>query len=120
MRARMAEHEVRCPRANAEHRCALTRRLDELGMRGKTKVIVTAERDVLAPVDGNARSLRRLQHAAMAKQTFRSERRELAGETVRSHQSGAAFGSIRFKPSRANSASSFAASGLPVVNSFSP
>ena len=78
VRPRVPENEMRGTGTDAVQPSTFLHGRHELGVRGEPEVIIAAERDVFAPVDGHTGPLRCLEHAAPAQQTRRIERRKLS------------------------------------------
>ena len=82
VRGAMAGDEMRCARADAPARRRVARRRDQRRMVREAEVIVARERDDLAPVDDDARTLRRVDDAAAAREARGGAGGEIALERI--------------------------------------
>ena len=117
VRAEVAADEGRSAGAHAALVDGAVSRRPQRRMVGEPEVVVAGKVDHGAPVLADSRSLRRIDDAANALQVAALQIGEALGQPSREAAHRRQAGS---RPSAANSASSRATSGLPVVRSFSP
>src|SRR5690348_11356835 len=126
MRTLVADDQVRCAGARTPRPRRVAKRSDHFRCIGEAEVVVAGEREQLASVEANARTVRAVDDAPLAHQAVGAAPAERCVEfgehrlCDRDARGARYAAGIATSPSLSKSARSASTSGLPVVSSRSP